>query len=269
MADLDQMCTLRYGVSKPATAKTTILPPSGLAMSSDTAPKDWDMVIVCAYPGPVLWTSLPFYHGLCAISYCSPATTKHRSVWADQLHCVPFPVSSPPFINIMQHLTPSLQPLHQIWSMQHPVLTFSVRWDVAFTAGRNYSIWLLVWYQLIRSPWGSHVIPPRPSYPSCKIWITMFFEVYPDPLIKDKDFKTLFFTANSSGHELYPWHGKSSSANKEKTTKPHISLSLQAREKYTLVADTLLDFGKSVCYFWTQSQIALSSKNYSALLRVI
>lgn len=39
----------------------------------------------------------------------------------------------------------------------------------------------------------------------------MFFEVYPDPLIKDKDFKTLFLTAHSSGHELRPWHGKSSS----------------------------------------------------------
>ena len=39
----------------------------------------------------------------------------------------------------------------------------------------------------------------------------MFVEVYPDPLIKDKDFKTLFLTAHSSGHELHPWHGKSSS----------------------------------------------------------
>lgn len=82
---------------------------------------------------------------------------------------------------------------------------------MASTAGRNCSVLLLVWHQLTRSPWGSHVIPPRLSFPSCKIWITMFFEVYPDPLIKDKDFKTLFLTAHSSGHELRPWHGKSSS----------------------------------------------------------
>lgn len=77
------------------------------------------------------------------------------------------------------------------------------------TAGRKHR--LLVWHQLCRSPWGSHVVPPCSSFPSCKIWIKMFFEVYPDPLIKDKDFKTLFLTAHSSGHELRLWHGKSSS----------------------------------------------------------
>lgn len=79
------------------------------------------------------------------------------------------------------------------------------------TAGRKHSIFLLVWHQLSTSPWGSHVTSPCLSFSSCKIWIKMFFEVYPDPLIKDKDFKTLFFTANSSEHELHLWHGKSSS----------------------------------------------------------
>lgn len=38
----------------------------------------------------------------------------------------------------------------------------------------------------------------------------MLFEVCPDPLIKDKYFKTLFLTVQSSGHELHLWHGKSS-----------------------------------------------------------
>lgn len=39
----------------------------------------------------------------------------------------------------------------------------------------------------------------------------MFFEVYPDPLIKNKKFETWCLTAHSSGHELPPWHGKSCS----------------------------------------------------------
>ena len=94
-------------MSKPAAAKTTVFPPSALAMSSDFVPKDWDVVIVHAHPESVLWPLLPFYHGLCAISYCSPATTKHRSVWADQLECVPSPASSSPFVNSMQHLSKS------------------------------------------------------------------------------------------------------------------------------------------------------------------
>lgn len=83
----------------------------------------------------------------------------------------------------------------------------------------------------------------------------MFFEVSPSPLIKDKDFKTLFLTVQSSGHELHPWHGKSSNIPQVLTlpqrenNKLCTSLSLQALEKYTLVADTLFSFGKSMCYF--------------------
>lgn len=69
----------------------------------------------------------------------------------------------------------------------------------------------------------------------------MFFEVCPNPLIKDKDFKTVFLTAQSSGHELHPWHGKSSNTPQVLTlpqrenNKLCTGLSLQALEKYTLV----------------------------------
>lgn len=104
-ADLDQVCAFRYRRSKLAAAKPTIFPPSALAMSSDIVPKDWDMVIFHGHPEPVLWALLPFYYGICAISYCSPATTKHMSVWADQLECFPSPAPSPPFVNSMQHLS--------------------------------------------------------------------------------------------------------------------------------------------------------------------
>lgn len=92
---------------------------------------------------------------------------------------------------------------------------------------------------------------------------------------KGQRFKNIILTAHSSGHELHPWHGKSSNTPRVLTlpqrenNKLCTGLSLQALEKYTLVADTLLDFGKSMCCFWTQSQIALSSKNCSALIRVI
>lgn len=137
----------------------------------------------------------------------------------------------------------NLQPVHQIWSVQHPALTFTAWWDAASTAGRNYSILLLVWHQLIRSPWGSHVMPPRLSFPSCKIWIIMSFEVYPDPLIKDKDFKPLFLTAHSSGHELRPWHGKSSS------TPPMLTLPQRENNK-TLHRLIITGTGKTHAGCW-------------------
>ena len=81
----------------------------------------------------------------------------------------------------------------------------------------------------------------------------MFFDIYPDPLIKDQDFKTLCLTAHSSGHELCPWHGKSSSTPhsltlpKEKTTKIYIGLSLEAYYTcYLLIHSWIL---ASLCYF--------------------
>lgn len=92
----------------------------------------------------------------------------------------------------------------------------------------------------------------------------MFFEVCPNALIKDKDFKTLFLTAQSSGHELHPWHGKSSNTPQVLTlpqrenNKLCTGLSLQALEKYTLV----------LIHSWILANVCVISEHNHKLLWV-
>jgi len=153
--------------------------------------------------------------------------SNHKTVWAVELEYVLCPTTSPTFVNSIQHLSLKVcnQHIGLVCTARGTDLASTMRHSI-HAAGRKHRIFLLVWHQLSRSPWGSHVIPPCLSFSSFKIGIKMFFEVYPDPLIKDKDFKTLFLTAHSLGHELHLWHGKSSSI-------PQV-LALLQRENRTL-----------------------------------
>lgn len=132
-----------------------------------------------------------------------PPAIVHHEMWApSKTGLIILNVSRlPPQVPYLTH-TPD--PVRPAASTDLP----SVMGHGTHTAGRKQAPGLTPTLQITL---GKPRRPSLPEFSQLWTWIKMFFEVYPDPLIKDKDFKTWFLTAHSSEHELRLWHGKSSS----------------------------------------------------------